>query len=375
MRNSTITAFLVLVCIIVILSGLIIILLHDHCNWQDVLNVSIMMDSPTITVSSNIETTAKSARRTIQGFVISSRQIRFQRFLVRNRASLPFNQTKNNNDTNDSELSLTWFLAANGRDQGVLDAYAALTGLPPIKADSKDTGYKSPHHAGCFMSHWNILRMAKAGWDSVQSMPKALLMLEDDAVCAPLVIEEINKILPLLPPDWVILYVGGKPFTYYFEPPMTQEFKNRGRLSNFSREEFEELVCQGRFGTTATGPFAPDGGRNLSLDQPYWQTKYLTNTHSYVVNPERIDRILHLLEHPPRGQEPIDIMFADAAKLGFLKNFMTTMEFCFQKSMKEDPQLEQPRIWEGYYNVHGMVLETVDWRWGPMYHEKCPSKP
>ena len=376
MRNSKTTAFLLLIGIIIILSGLVIVLLHDHCSGQDVVTVPVM-DAP-ITVASDILATKikattvpapSSPTTNIQGFVISSHQSRFQTFLWRNRASLPLNTT---NTVNNTAFSLTWFAAANGRDQVVLNQHATLTGLPLIKADSTETGYKSPHHTGCFMSHWQVLRMAKSGWEALQTLPSALLIMEDDAICAPLVVEEITKTLPLLPPDWDIFYVGAKPFSFYFKAPMIQELKKtRGTQANFSQEEWEEWLCQGKFGPVDTGPFAPDGGRNLSLNQPYWRTRYALNTHAYLVNPKRIDRILHMLEHPPRGQEPIDIMFAFAGKDGDLKKYMTTMEYCLQKSMTKDVQIDKPRLWEGYYTVYGLP----DSRWSTMYHEKCPSKP
>lgn len=269
-------------------------------------------------------------------------------------------------------MSITWFPAANGRDQTVLDEFAYLTGFfPPINATSKDDGYSSPHHVGCFMSHYNILRMAQAGWDVVQSLPQALFVLEDDAVCANSVMEEITKTLSLLPSDWDILFVGGKPFSYHDMDPITRNLRNRGTLTNFSDEEFEQLLCEGKFGRTSTGPFDPDGGRNLSLDLPYWRIKYSTNTQSYLVNPKRIDRILHLLQHPPREQEPIDIMLAEAGRSGVLNLFMTTREYCLQESMNDDTQIDRPRSWEGFYNVHGLN----DYRWGHMFLPKCPSKP
>ena len=372
MAKSTIV-ILFLVCIIILLSSFIF-LSNSICKWQaDFSPSAVSMDLPAkiskvviienVTSKQESTTAAPSLERgTYQGFVISSRQSRFKTFLHRNRDSLPASQN----------LSLTWFPASNGRDQTVLDEFAYLTGFPPVKADSQSDGYDSPHHTGCFMSHWNIYRIVKAGWQTLQSLPKALFVLEDDCICAKGVMEEITKTLPLLPPDWDILFVGAKPFSYYYPDPLRRELKKRNLLSNFSHAEFEQLLCEGQFGRTPTGPFAPDGGRNLSLDLPYWRIKYITNTQSYLVNPARLDRILHLLEHPPRRhQEPIDIMLAEAGRSGGLNLFMTTMEYCFQIPMDHDRQVDRPRIWEGFYHVEGMN----DYRWGTMLHSKCPSKP
>lgn len=365
MTKAAITA-LFLVCTIYLLSA-IILFSRDLCTLPDIPPSMVSFDAPTTrstkiafpNISCHVEnTTGTSAlsleQKAIQAFVISSHRSQFQKFLYKNRASVPGN------------MSITWFPALNGRDQTVLDEFANLTGLRPILATSKDEGYASPHHVGCFMSHWNILRIAKAGWQAVGSFPKALLVFEDDAVCAKSVMAEITKTLPLLPPDWDILYVGGKPFSYYYTD--NQYLRNRSKLTAFSQEEFKDLLCQGRFGRTDTGPFEPDGGRNLSLNLPYWRIKYITNTQSYLVNPQRIDRILHLLEHPS-GQQPIDIMLADGARRGNLNLFMTTMEYCFQ--MRTVDRVVQPRIWEGYYYVTGLS----EYRWGSMFHAKCPSKP
>ncbi len=300
-----------------------------------------------------------------QVFVISLRRDNVEHFLTRNRASFPA-----------TNISVTWFPSSNGFDQAVLDEYASLTGFPPLNASAHHLGgYSTPHHTGCFMSHWNLLRLAKAGWEALLSTPRALVVLEEDATCANSILPAVHKLLPLLPVDWDMLYVGGKPFSYYTLDPLRTDLKQKKNIQkDFTRQEFRTIACQGGFGRTATGPFAPDGGRGLSITQPYWQTHYITNTHAYIVNPQRIHRLLHVLEHSLRDyQVPVDIAFAEAAQNGILKIFMSTMEFCVQQAIGQQNkrQRTQPSAWQGLYYHRDLAGRRVD----EMLFSECPTKP
>ncbi len=331
--------------------------------WINAIGMEMELEMPNASLVTpySVKVDPTPLNPTIQAFLISSRQSQFDLFLRRNRAILSNN------------FSVSWFPASNGRDQIVLDQFANVTGFPPINASLEyhRDSYSSPHHTGCFMSHWNVIRLARAGWETLHTKPSGLMIFEYDALCATSVIDTVISTLPSLPADWDMLFVGGKPFSYYNLDPSNQELRDRKNLDNFTDEEFERMVCQGGFGPTNTGPFAPDGGRNLSLDQPYWQTKYITNLQSYILNPDRIDRILHLLEHPQRDQVPIDIAFAEAATSNVLKILMTTMDYCVQENVENDIERDQPSIWEGYYNVHGLQ----NYRWNKMFFPECPSMP
>jgi len=314
--------------------------------------------------ASDIDSNVASVDYSFQAYVISSRSSRYHKFLNRNR----------NHGGLWSNLTISWFPASNGRDQTILDEFSQLTGFPAINAslDYSRDAYDSPHHVGCFMSHWNILRLAKDGWKSIGLTPTALVIFEEDAYCASSLFEKIIETLPSLPYDWDMLFVGGKPFTYYVSSTsISDELKARKSVQNFTNTEFREVACNGGFGNASTGPFAPDGGRNLSVDQPFWQTKYSTNLHAYLVNPQRIDRILDILEHPPRGQEPIDIIFAEAARSNILKCLLLTEDHCIQQDIRDDRKPALPQKWEGYYNFHGLQ----DYHWNDLLFDECPDKP
>ncbi len=329
-----------------------------ECNFVGLIETN---EPSTSSMNKSFSSVAKtSLDKMVQAFVISSRQSHFETFLHRNQASLSNN------------ISLTWFPASNGRDQTVLDEFAHLTSFPPLNASlhyDRDNTI-SPHHTGCFMSHWNVLRLANAGWKALQSTPSALLIFEYDAICAASVLDTVTQTLPSLPADWDMMFVGGKPFSYYYPDLLSPDKKDRRSIRNFTDEEFERISCEGGFGGTATGPFSPNGDRNLSLNQSYWQIKYITNTHAYIVNPKRIDHVLEVLEHPPQGQVPIDIMFAEAARRDALKIYMTTMEQCVQKPKENDSKDGLPRIWKGYYCVRGLQ----NYRWNDIFFPECPSK-
>jgi GR25 family glycosyltransferase involved in LPS biosynthesis len=269
-----------------------------------------------------------------------------------------------------------WFPATNGYDQQVLNEWSAITKLPVLKAskfDRKDPkskhGYANPHHVGCFMSHWQLLRLALVGWKAVQKRPDWLFVFEDDASCVHDTMQRTIDILFSLPQDWDLFYIGGKPFTYHEEDPLPSKFQNLTTFDGMTTATFRQLSCEGVFGQSSTGPFAPDGSRKLSLKQPYWETRYITNTQAYVVNPKHIDRILGVLGKDRHDQVPIDIALADNIRSGELKAYMPTQEFCVQGKLPGEKRKEA-NPWKGFY-YHGQMNSNF---WDAMYLPECPNK-
>jgi GR25 family glycosyltransferase involved in LPS biosynthesis len=274
---------------------------------------------------------------------------------------------------------MPWFPATNGYDQRVLDEWSAITGFRLLNAtrfapnDPKSKfGYENPHHVGCFMSHWNLLRLALEGWKAVRNRPDALFVFEDDSTCVRNTMGRALDIIKQLPEDWDLFYIGGKPFTYHEEDPLPLDWKNltNTNMRKIPRSTFRELACQGVFGKSSTGPFAPDGSRNLSLKQPYWITRYITNTHAYVVNPQRIERVLRILEKPREYQVPLDIAWADTNRDGSLKAYIPTTEFCVQGDWPTENRKKES-LWKGWY-YHSQLDSS---QWEDLYFPECPSKP
>lgn len=303
----------------------------------------------------------------IQMFVISMALDRVDTFRQRNSHSLSLQERKR---------YITWYPAINGYDQTTLNNFAKLSGFRPLNAtkfepgERRRRGYATPHHVGCFMSHWSLLRLAKSIWDSLKARPLALWIMEDDAVCATQTNDEAEQIISALPVDWDILFLGGKPFSYHHTDPLITRLATKKDIRHdFSRGEFREWACRGGFGRSTTGPFAPDGTRNLTLNQDYWKIKYITNTHSYILNPKRLEKVLHVLENPTREyQVPVDIALAEAGQRGELNMFMSPLEYCIQH--KKDQIHQHPSTWKGLYyhkDLDGNRLDDI------MFSE-CPSK-
>jgi len=101
-------------------------------------------------------------------------------------------------------------------------------------------------------------------------------------------------------------------------------------------------------------------------------TKYILNTQAYIVNPKRIERILHVLEHPTRDyQIPIDVAYAEAAQRGDLKVFMSTLEHCIQ--VQNDHKLaprNKATKWHGLYYHKDLSGRRID----EVFFPECPSK-
>jgi hypothetical protein len=64
----------------------------------------------------------------------------------------------------------------------------------------------------------------------------------------------------------------------------------------------------------------------LAESQQYWKADYITNTDAYIVNPQRLKHLVHLMK--PQTNEPIDIRLAEKMKRGEINAYMTTRKFC-----------------------------------------------
>jgi hypothetical protein len=298
--------------------------------------------------------------------------------------------------------NVLWVHGVDGLQQRTLNLWAQLTnhghaGMSVEQARELDkSSYESPHAVGCYLSHWNLLRMLAhrpqqelllESRNNQQNQQHAYLILEDDATCAPGLDKEIERTIQQLPSDWDLLFVGGKPFSYFdnsnpgsFSPVynvstvgklLMQEYRQQhesagtaaagsGNSSNNNnndtdmRQRIRHAICQGAFGT-ANGPLAPDGSRKLLPEQAYWRVDYLTNTHSYVVNPQRIAHVAKMLH--PTMDVPIDIRLADLMKSQQLQAYMTTRMWCDQTTTvsEQQPPLLAPQTWSGFF--------VIDWNY------------
>jgi len=55
--------------------------------------------------------------------------------------------------------------------------------------------------------------------------------MEDDAHCATGTRKQILRVLPKLPSDWDLFFIGGKPFSYHTEDPSTPRFHPKGTFN------------------------------------------------------------------------------------------------------------------------------------------------
>lgn len=410
----TSTAVYTFMAFVVATRGLYTVL-QDFANIVPAWSVSsrrIELDIPHIRRSQ--QPTPKVGRPKSQKFVIASRKSSAEVFELRHldmdgdRMASPDN----------SEL-VSWFPSVDGMDQAVLDEWADITKLPKLNASNfHDTskakeGMATPHVVGCYLSHWRLLQKAWNGWRAVEvqterqeaqdqyqsggetsfsnqerkpdsvlmdsdkesSRPDMLFVFEDDAHCVSNLTQRTWEVVQKLPKDdWDLLFIGGKPFAHYTnDMPLSYAFRTNNNEHTSGaigeaptkppNDELVEGVCQGRYGKSSTGPFAPtcspDGttctseinyNQPLATDQPFWRTKYILNTNAYVVNPRRIERILRVLSAPMDRYTGVDVFLAnDMWRDGQnvtnhdsfsspLKVFMPTRMFCDQES--------EPRIIE-----------------------------
>jgi GR25 family glycosyltransferase involved in LPS biosynthesis len=279
------------------------------------------------------DTWPRQRRLITESFVISFDNERASKFVERNHHS-------------DIDPVL-WVPAVDGFSQKVLTSWAQLSGnWPPINASlfgPKDKGkYQSPHAVGCYMAHWHLIR--HLGHRDQELRPDLYFVFEDDASCIPNLKNRTLEVMGLLPYDWDMLYIGGKPITYFKGPVR--------RFNDSTKDSLRRDICRGAFGLGST-PLAPDGTRNLTEDQPYWKNRYMTNTHSYVINPRRIENVLRVLE--PKRNVPIDILLAEHMSRD-LNVYMTTRVFCHSDFNKK---LNETYAWRGYYGFSFRNLSDV----------------
>jgi GR25 family glycosyltransferase involved in LPS biosynthesis len=298
-----------------------------------------------------------------------------------------------------------WVPGTDGLQQRTLDLWAQLTtgnsdsAMTLEQAAQLNKGdYRSPHAVGVYLSHWNLLRtlahrpielMMNRKQQQQEQDQHAYLILEDDATCAPGLDQEIAQTIKQLPHDWDILFVGGKPFSYFDDSnaetnnniaedananktvlltkhhgkQLILDYKEIEAAANYTatamtNQLIRHAVCQGDFGK-ARGPLAPDGSRRLSPDKTraYWKVDYMTNTHSYVVNPHRVAHLSTALQ--PFMHVPVDVRLGDLIKSGQVNAYMTTRMWCDQSS-SPDEALAAPQTWKGYFAFH-TTKNHYDW--------------
>jgi len=288
-------------------------------------------DSLTMLPSATEVAAATTTRRNIvESSVISFDTEKVDQFMERNSHSF-------------GGQPVLWVPGVDGFHQPVLNQWAKLTGEEPLNASAFDRNnkahkdsYRSPHAIGCYTAHWHLLRSLQHR--PAELRPDLFFVFEDDASCVPDLINRTLEVTRQLPQDWDMFYIGGKPYSDFLE----------GLKMNFTdatKSTLRRDICRGGFGK-ATGPLAPDGSRSLSQDDPYWQIIYILNTHAYVVNPKRIERMLDVLK--PRRTTPIDAYLAEAMERGALKAYMPTKNWC-SGNLPPEKKMSEPTEWAGFF--------------------------
>ena len=140
-------------------------------------------------------------------------------------------------------------------------------------------------------------------------------------------------------------------------------------------------MCLGKYGTSTTGPWAAGTSKKdppktttgalLEKDPPYWQTKYVLNTHAYAINPKSILRILNVLKKPNDKKNnnylPIDVVYSremyreffdpvnyfgdDSVSNAPLRGFLTPHVFCdqFDDKQPKHNKMDEPSEWLGFH--------------------------
>jgi hypothetical protein len=275
-----------------------------------------------------------------------------------------FKQRNNHSGLGD----VLWVPAVDGHSQRTLDLWARLTGTEVMNATSYTRGnesqkvYQSPHSMGCYLAHYHLLQFLRHHPHALQ--PSLYFVFEDDASCVPNLVDETHKVTQKLPPDWDLFFIGGKPFTYFT--------KNFTLYEDSSNETLERDVCLGAFGK-GIGPLSPDGSRPISEQDDYWQAKYLTNTHAYVINPNQVHHVVEILK--PIDDVPIDIRLADSMDQGRLNVYMPTQEWC-RTGIESPWKNEKPVPWYGYLGFVGEAakhpfLQERYYLWEAMANDNC----
>jgi len=235
---------------------------------------------------------------------------------------------------------ISWVPGTVGQDQRVLDEWRELAGGDPLSIEDYVPSVKhhfGPHAAGCYFSHFNLLKLLQRS----DPTPGAYVVFEDDARCVRGWRAQVDTALALLPQDWDIYYIGGRPISYF------NKFEKDAKHGISLRQD----ICMGVFGE-ANGPLAPNGSRNISRSDPYWRAMYHVHTHAYVVNPRNIGNILAVLEGK-EGHEPIDQRLSKAMASGRLNAFMSTENICEQEDLMDSyvPSWDgvTPQPWLGHF--------------------------
>lgn len=209
------------------------------------------------------------------------------------------------------------------------------------------------------MSHYYLMKYLHHKYTGSAS---AYVVFEDDARCITGWREQVDKTLSFLPDDWDLLFIGGRPISYFHE---------FNRVSSFGAQfSLRHDICTGVFGK-ASGPLAPDGSRNISRSDPYWRAMYLVHTHAYVLNPVRMQRVLGVLEGK-EGHEPIDQRLATAMANSRLVAYMTPENICEQSNLMltytPDWNGKTPQPWMGHFGFpeealrqHPSISESHMW--------------
>jgi hypothetical protein len=314
-------------------------------------------ESHTLWDMSNNNVIKKGGASIVESFVLSLDADNVEQFKQRN---------------NHSGLGdVLWAPGVDGYQQQTLDLWARLTGNVAMNATSYTRGnmdqkgaYQSPHAVGVYLAHLHLLRYL--GHRPRELQPSLYFIFEDDAACAPNLVDETLKVIQKLPPDWDLFFIGGKPFTYF-----TEKFTV---FEDSSNETVARDVCRGAFGK-GDGPLSPNGSRSISEQDDYWQIKYLTNTHAYVINPNRVHHVVELLK--PTLDVPIDIRLADSMKEGQLSVYMPTQNWC-RTNINIPDKNEKPVPWYGFFAWlgeaanHPYLPKRAPYLWQMMAQENCP---
>ena len=329
-----------------------------------------------------------------EAYVISLHESKFNVFEQRH-----FDMVNDNDDDTKetNNFSLEWFQGYDGFDQAVLDEFSTITGLKKqsvsefknMTTNEIKGKYNSPHSVGCYLSHWRLLEKVQKQWKKKKSFediktkepaggkPDMLFVFEDDAHCVTNLVDRTWQVVQKLPKDWDILYIGGKPFSRHSGNKTLSDLVqlDTEEIPRPSDAELAQRTCNAEFGSSVTGPFPPGTsefdsfensiGANLAEDPPYWQTKYILNTNSYVINPKRIQRVLRVLSEPMHQYKPIDVTLAEDMDRAFwspqqaigtmegpaapLKAFMTPNMYCDQEVKRVITNRNEPVPWEGYF--------------------------
>ena len=307
------------------------------------------------------------ANETAEAYIIAFQMDQVEKFKIRNTAS-------------DITNKGIWFPALNGGDPKIMEGWLDMTkqlqwkenASVYIKEFIKDPS-KGPHAIGCYLSHWHVLRMIAQRKPGLR--PDIVFIFEEDAACIPQLMQRTMKIVTSLPEDWDLLFIGGKPFTYFKNVTNvtfdTTELQNLKSLSAKAKSQrVRKLACSGLFGN-GESPLAPDGSRRLTLEQEFWQTKYTTNTEAYVVNTKRIDHILNLISKNIRSRRAIDLVYADAMTTGQIKAYMPTLTFCTQGRAR---RIDKPFPWMGYFGLRpANYTGSFHYHWDELYFPECAS--